>query len=111
MLNVLAEPDFYHQLSIYPVAIVFFTRQGCSSCIAWQNLLEQYIKTDHALPVFKVDVEHALGLVNEYALFHLPALFLFKEGEFHGEIQAEARLPVFIESVDKVFISPAQEAP
>ena len=111
-MKQISEPDFYHILhEISGPAIVFFTKQGCSSCIAWERLLTEYAEKPGAYPVFKLDAEQSMGLVNEYNLFHLPALFLFIQGEFHCELQSEARLAQFQSMLEQAIAAPAMEAP
>lgn len=110
-LQPLDEFGFYARLAeVSGDSIVFFTRQGCASCRAWKRLLQDYARQQD-IPVFEVDVEQNMALASEYELFHLPALFLFKDGEFHSELQSEARLPLFHQAVRQASLAPAQDAP
>ena len=43
------------------------------------------------LVVYEVNAERAGGLVEELEIFHLPALFLYQDGDLHAPIQAPLR--------------------
>jgi thioredoxin-like negative regulator of GroEL len=110
-IQSLDDSSFYQRLEQVPdLSVVFFSKRGCSSCRTWKQLLKHLARED-GISVFEVDVEQNMALANEYELFHLPALFLFKDGEFHSELQSEARLPAFREALWQACHAPAQEAP
>ena len=92
-------------------SIVFFTKPGCSSCRLWKRLLEELLQQRDDVDVYLVDAEQNMALSHEYELFHLPALFLFVDGEFHCELQSEARLSHLQAALDVALNSPAEEAP
>lgn len=110
-IQSLDDSNFYHRLEeTSGQSVVFFSRQGCASCRRWKRLLGGLVR-EQDISIFEVDVEQNMALANEYELFHLPALFLFKNGEFHSELQSEARLPAFLEALKQAGHAPAQEAP
>ena len=92
-------------------SIVFFTKPGCSSCNLWKRLLGEFLQLRDDIQIFEVDAEQNMALNHEYELFHLPALFLFVNGEFHCELQAEARLPNLVAAIDAALAAPAEDAP
>jgi len=114
-IRPLEEPDFYRVLEATPgVAVIFFTSAGCSGCRAWRRLLESYLSRPHGrgdVSVFAVDAQANMGLVREYEVFHLPALFLFRDGEFHRALHCEASLDSLARTIDAALAGPAQEAP
>jgi len=115
-LRALDEPDFYRVLAATPgPALIFFTSIGCASCRAWHRPLQEYQSgapgRRRALTIFSVDAQANMGLVREYEVFHLPALFLFRDGEFHRALHCEARLADLDEAVGAALAGPAQEAP
>ncbi len=111
-LETLDEHVFYSKLAeTSGISIAFFTKPGCSSCRAWSHLLAELITIRKDVSVFEVDAEQNMALSHEYELFHLPALFLFVDGEFHRELQSEARLPLLNKAIDVALESPAMEAP
>lgn len=111
-IQPLNELEFYSTLAetVGP-SIVFFTKPGCSACRMWQHLLDELLLQRHDIHVYQVDAEQNMGLTHEYELFHLPALFLFQNGEFHCALQAEARLPHLIAAINAALVAPAEEAP
>jgi hypothetical protein len=51
------------------------------------------------------------ALVNELGFFHLPALYLYNNGEFHCELQPQPSVESIRRSIDKALGEPATEAP
>ncbi len=111
-IRPLNDHEFYARLAeITGPSIVFFTKPGCSSCQLWKRLLGELLQLREDIHVFQVDAEQNMALSHEYELFHLPALFLFVDGEFHCELQTEARLTHLQVALDAALDSPAEEAP
>ncbi len=111
-IQPLSEQEFYARLAeTAGPSIVFFTKPGCSSCRLWQRLLDELLQQREDIRVFQVDAEQNMALSHEYELFHLPALFLFVDGEFHCELQSEARLPELQATLEAALEAPAEEAP
>ena len=111
-LQPLDELRFYRVLGTTPgVALVFFTAVGCSSCRTWKRLLQDYVREHHDIRVFEIDAQISMGLAREYEVFHLPALFLFVDGEFHCALHCEARPGALRAAIDAAMAAPAQEAP
>ena len=112
MYQQLDEGHFYAELEQTPgISLVFFTRQGCGSCKAWKQLLKRFTEQHEHVSVFELDAEQNMGLVNEYEIFHMPALFLFNHGEFHCELQAHASDAHLLESIEQALQQPPMEAP
>jgi len=110
--TLLDEFDFHQRLAQTPgVALVMFTGQGCSSCRAWKRLLADYRTSHPALTLFEVDAGHAQALAREFNVFHLPALFLYRDGHYHGPLQCEARPDIVHTAMAAALSAPAQEAP
>ena len=111
-IRSLNDHEFYASLAETPgPSIVFFTKPGCSSCRLWRRLLGELLQQRDDINVYQVDAEQNMALSHEYELFHLPALFLFVDGEFHREIQTEARLAHLQAALDTALDSPPEEAP
>ncbi|MCK6525760.1 thioredoxin domain-containing protein [Myxococcota bacterium] len=66
------------------------TKPGCGACRAVKGAL---LALEAALPapLYELDVEDSPGVAAELDVFHLPAMFLFRDGELRGEVHAEAR--------------------
>lgn len=110
--NQLDQFNFHHVLSeTQGVSLVFFTKQGCHSCSLWRRQLETLLTKRLDLRVFEVDAEREQGLAREFELFHLPALYVFRDGLFHGELQAEARIEAIQLAIEQTLSRPPQEMP
>ena len=73
------------------IVLLFFTGPHCASCHHLRDLLEQepqtFIKFFGDFQAVEVKADKATALVNEFNVFHLPSLFLYKDGEFHCEFK------------------------
>jgi thioredoxin-like negative regulator of GroEL len=103
---------FHHVLAETPgTALVIFTSEGCSSCRHWKQVLTDYQRRHAALAIFEVDAGRDLALAREFHVFHLPALFLFRDGQFHAALQSEARTEHLHAAITRALAQPAQEPP
>jgi len=100
------------------ISLVFYTGPDCASCHHLRDLLiseeQQFI--NHFLPnrafsVYEVKADQAMALVNEFNVFNLPSMFLYQDGKFHCELQAEAHLKKIIKAIDCALCLPAEEEP
>ena len=101
------------------LTLVFFTGPHCASCHHLKNLLNvEYsqfekhfsnLNTDFA--AYEIKADKAAALVNEFGVFHLPSMYLYKEGQFHCELQSEAIPSKLIEAIDQALTKPAEEEP
>lgn len=111
-IKPLTQFNFYTELeSTNGLSLVYFTAPSCSSCRHLGQVLEQ-LKTQRVdLAVFRVDAQQDQALVREYEVFHLPAMFLFKDGHYHAELQCEARIASIEQAITAANTAPAEEAP
>lgn len=83
----LTDFDADHRLLELPgTSLVIFTSTGCASCRWARRELPQM-----DLPVERlcwVDAGNNGGLVQRYGVFHLPSLFLVRDGQFFGAVQS-----------------------
>ncbi|WP_336347383.1 thioredoxin family protein [Pseudomonas monsensis] len=73
-------------LAMSGVSLVIFTSVGCASCRFAREVLPGM-----ALAVDRlcwIDAGANGGLVERYQVFHLPALFVVRDGEFFGALHA-----------------------
>ncbi|WP_092300105.1 thioredoxin [Pseudomonas sp. NFIX28] len=73
-------------LAMSGVSLVIFTSAGCASC-RWAR--QQLPGFD--LPIERlcwIDAGNNGGAVERYQVFHLPALFVVRDGEFYGALQS-----------------------
>ncbi|KAA5839407.1 thioredoxin [Pseudomonas chlororaphis] len=72
-------------LAMSGVSMVIFTSVGCASCRWARQQLP-----DFDLPIERlcwIDAGNNGGAVERYQVFHLPALFVVRDGEFYGALQ------------------------
>jgi len=46
-----------------------------------------------------------------FGIFHLPTVYLYRDGQFHAELQCEARLESIRLAVQQLLSAPAQDEP
>jgi len=107
----LAEGDFHARLAATSgIAVVLFSAPHCGACRAWKRLLPDALPgPTHAL--FEVDVSEATGVARYFDIFHLPTVYLYRDGRFHAELQCEARQAVIHETARQLLAAPAQDEP
>lgn len=106
-----SEGDFHARLARQPgVAVVLFSTPHCGSCRAWKQLLPQAL-VDVADALFEVDVAEATGVARYFDIFHLPTIYLYRDGHFHAELQCEARPATIRDTARRLLDGPAQEEP
>ena len=107
----LDEGEFHARLSrIMGLAVVLFSTPHCGACRAWKALLPKALKETGA-QFFEVDVAQATGIARYYDIFHLPTIYLYRDGHFHAELQAEARIDPIRAATLRLLAAPAQEEP
>lgn len=73
-------------LAMNGVSLVIFTSVGCTSC-RWAR--QQLPGLDLAVDrLCWIDAGDNGGVVERYQVFHLPALFVVRDGEFYGALQS-----------------------
>ncbi len=111
-LPILTQFDFHQHLMDVPgPAVILFTRQGCGACKVMGRVLAEWQAAGDAPALFEVDAETDTALVREFEVFHLPALFVFQAGAYHGRLEAPPRLPLLREGLAAVLARPPEEAP
>ncbi|KZN15764.1 MULTISPECIES: thioredoxin family protein [Pseudomonas] len=73
-------------LAMNGISLVIFTSVGCASC---RFAREQLPRFDLAVDrLCWIDAGNNGGVVERYRVFHLPALFVVRDGEFFGALQS-----------------------
>ena len=104
--------NFHHALEgVAGVSLVFFTHALCGSCRAWKQLLQTYSVAHEDIRIFEVDAESEMALTNEFEVFHLPALFLYKDGHYHAPFHSVASLSAIDQTITQLLAEPAEEMP
>jgi len=61
--------------------------------------------------LYEVDVSEATGVARYFGIFHLPTLYLYRDGQFHAELQCEAKWEAIQQAVLGLLDAPAQDEP
>lgn len=96
----LTDFDLDRQLLALPgLSLLIFTSVGCASCRwARHHLPEQ------ALPVDRlcwIDAEENGGAVQRYGVFHLPTLFVVRDGEFYGALRSKMSVEAVVAGLEQ----------
>lgn len=109
-LQALTEFDYHHTLAHSSGAsLVLFSSPDCGSCRKVESLLPAAVSD--TIRLYKVNVQQATALARQYDLFHLPALFLYKDGHFHAALQSEVTPDKLREAIEAALSKPAEEEP
>lgn len=93
------------------MSLVYFTSPGCGACRHLRALFENHAETFSRFNLFEVDAQQDMALTREFEVFHLPSLFLFKNGEFHAQIHSEPLPQSLMAAVETALAAEPQEAP
>lgn len=111
-LHSLDQFQFHHRLAELPGAsLVVFTGPACGACRQLKRVLEGEPQLFADLHLFEVDAQREMALTREFGVFHLPAMFLYRDGEFHCELHSEAAAPKLRRAIDAALAAAPQEAP
>jgi thioredoxin-like negative regulator of GroEL len=112
MFEKLTQFDLHHRIAEQDTpTLVFFSSVSCGSCRHLKTTLASVKDRHPDWRFFEVDAQHEMGLAREFEVFHLPALFLFADGEYHAQLHCEAAPAKIEHAVSEALIQPAQEAP
>lgn len=104
--------EYHHVLEASSgTVLVLFTSQSCPSCRGWRRILAGYRARNPQVRVFEVDCEQELALVREFDVFHLPAIFLYHNGNFHRQLQCNANLEILKTCISDALQQAPEESP
>ncbi|MES2369473.1 MAG: thioredoxin family protein [Pseudomonadota bacterium] len=107
----LAEGSYHARLAgSSGIGIVLFTSPHCGACRAWKQLLPQAL-AGLAAEFHEVDVSEATGVARYFGIFHLPTIYLYRDGRFHAELQCEARPTTIRQVARQLLAAPPQDEP
>jgi hypothetical protein len=96
-------------LAMPGVSLVIFNSVGCASC---RFAREQLPRLDLAVDrLCWIDAGNNGGVVERYQVFHLPALFLVRDGEFFGALKSRLTGTELNEAVGRALMKTAEELP
>lgn len=76
----------------------------------WKRLLPDALMTS-VQHFFEVDVALDTGVARYFGIFHLPTIYLYRDGQFHAELQCEAHTEAIQRTAHALFDQAAQEEP
>lgn len=90
-------------------SLLVFTGAGCAACRwARANLPLWRLPVDR---LCWIDAENSGGLVERYGVFHLPALFVVRDGRLCAAVQATLRRDELIVALMASLAGPVEELP
>lgn len=96
-------------LAMSGVSLVIFTSVGCASCrFAREQLPRLDLQVDR---LCWIDAGDNGGLVERYKVFHLPALFVVRDGDFFGALKSRLSRNELNEAVQQAMMRTAEELP
>jgi len=111
-LPSLDQYDFHPRIAdMTGTTLVMFTSPDCGACRHLRRVLHEVLRREPGWQVFEVDAQRDPALVNEFEVFHLPTIFLFKDGNFHRQLETEARAETIVSATRSALRQPAREAP
>jgi thioredoxin-like negative regulator of GroEL len=109
--SCLTEGSYHGRLATTAgVALVLFSAPACGACRSWKRLLPAAL-SGMADALYEVDVSEATGVARSFGIFHLPTLYVYRDGRFHAELQCEARPDIIRHTVQGLLAAPAQDEP
>lgn len=96
-------------LELPGTSLVIFTSAGCSACRTARNRLPGM-----NLPLERlcwIDAGDNGGLVERYEIFHLPSLFVVRDGAFYGELQSRLSEGELTHHIQLALQNPPDELP
>ncbi len=108
----LSQFDFHPTLAVARgTSVVIFSSPTCVRCRYWKELLAAYQALEPGVTVFEVDAARDTGVAREFDVLALPALFVFRDGVFHGRLESEPGFEALRTSIAALLAAPGQEPP
>jgi thiol-disulfide isomerase/thioredoxin len=102
--------DYHHRLAATSgIGLVLFSSPECGSCRRVEALLPEAAPAHARL--YKVDVQRDAALAKTFDIFHLPDLFLYRDGHFHARLACEVTPASLGRAIESALAAPAQEEP
>ena len=103
-----------HYTEFYPTlekpnhtAMVVFYSTQCAACRRLKTIIQNH---PLSIPTYFLDATTSEGLVEEFSIFHLPTLILYKDGIFHRFFDPDLRASLQAQ-IDKTLDLPSQQDP
>ena len=107
----LHEGEFHKRLAAQPgLTLVMFAQPGCGACRRAEAVLPGWL-AGAVQRLVHVDAAAQAALAREFEVFHLPALHLYKDGQYHAPLNTEMTATAVRAAVAVAAAAPAREAP
>ncbi|MCU0950086.1 MAG: thioredoxin family protein [Burkholderiaceae bacterium] len=90
--------------------LLMFARRGCGTCRVAEARLPTLARGRIDTLVY-LDADDCGGLLREFEVFHLPAMFLYRDGVFHAPLSTSLQPEAFAAAIDSAYAAAAQDAP
>jgi thiol-disulfide isomerase/thioredoxin len=77
-------------------ALVAFGTPGCGACRRLRALLPELSAALPEVAVFYAEADRCPGVLADLEAFHLPALFVFRDGDAHAGLSAPLSIPALV---------------
>lgn len=92
------------------LSLLVVTSVACGACRAIRRAIGEL--SDGVVDrVFEVDAGESPGLVADLEIFHLPALFLYVDGDYHAPVHSEPLPGPLARAITAARLGPAQSPP
>lgn len=106
----LDEFDYHRRLAAADgLALVLFSSPACPTCKAAERLLPAAAPAGARL--YKVDAQQSLALTRAFDLFHLPGLFLYRDGRYHARLDCLLTPAALRPAIAAALARPPEEEP
>lgn len=92
------------------VAVVLFSAPTCGACRAWKDALPRALRP-LARHFFEVNASEATGIVRYFDIFHLPTIYLYRDGLFHADLKCPLNPDAILTATTQALALPAQDEP
>lgn len=89
--------------------LLMYGQPACGACRGWYRCVPQWLPTGWSLAY--VDVVADAAQAARHEIFHLPAFMLYRDGEFHAQLEAPMAQHAWLENLQAACAAPAQEEP
>ncbi|MCA9657194.1 MAG: hypothetical protein KC486_02525 [Myxococcales bacterium] len=90
--------------------LLLITSPFCGACKATRRAIAG-LPAGVVDRILDADAGASPGLVADLEVFHLPALFLFRDGAFHRPIEAPPQIAALVAAIENAKAAPASEPP
>lgn len=105
----LDEFTYHHRLAHQAgPALVLFSSPTCGTCRQVERLLPAAAE---GTVLFRVDVQQSPGLARAHEVFHLPSLFLYRDGHYHARLDCQVTPDALRHSMAVALAKPPEEEP